>query len=289
MISIIVPVFGADPYLDECVLSLLRQTYEDIEIILVDDGSLDASGKICDQYAALDHRVRVIHKKNGGLSDARNVGLLHAKGDYIGYVDSDDYISCDMFAHLKGLLDTHQADIAVCGHVKTLPRGRAFPHIPSKKIFVMDSEEALKKMLQIGYYESFAWNKLFRRELLDGILFPFGHLYEDLYTTYKVIHKAKKIVYSKEIKYYYRQRAGSIIHSTFNAKYFDYIQASIELCEFTKKHYPRIYGTAVFAYYRSRMFTYIKFLFSRPRMLFSKEIRREEMYKYIRAIISSIR
>lgn len=289
MISIIVPVFGAEPYLDECILSLLRQTYEDIEIILVDDGSLDASGKICDQYAALDDRVHVIHKKSSGPSDARNAGLDVARGEYIGFMDSDDFISCDMFSHMKDILEKHDADIAICGHVKTLPRGRSLPHIPNKKIQIMDSEAAIKKMLQVGYYESFVWNKLFRRELFDGIRFPSGHLYEDLYTTYKLLHLADRIVYSKEIKYYYRQRVGSIIHSSFNAKYFDYIQASIEICEFTKEHYPRILNTAQYAYYRSRIFTYLKFLFSRPKMLFSQEIRREEMYKYIRAIISSIR
>lgn len=289
MISIIVPVFGAEPYLDECILSLLRQTYEDIEIILVDDGSLDASGKICDQYAALDPRVRVIHKKSSGPSDARNAGLAMARGEYIGFMDSDDFISCDMFAFMKDLLEKNNADIAICGHVKTLPRGRSLPHNPSKKVIVMNSEKAIQKMLQFGYYESFVWNKLFRREILDGITFPSGHLYEDLYTTYKMLDRAEKIVYSKEIKYYYRQRSGSIIHTTFNAKYFDYVQASAELCDFTKAKYPKIYNTARYAYYRARVFTYLRILFARPRMLFSQEIRREEMYKYIRAIISSIR
>ncbi len=289
MISIIVPVFGAEPYLDECVLSLLRQTFEDIEVILVDDGSLDASGKICDQYAALDPRVKVIHKKSSGPSDARNAGLSVARGEYIGFMDSDDFISRDMFAFLVDLLEKHQADIAICGHVKTFPRGRVFPHLPRKKLRIMGPEEAIKKMLQVSHYESFVWNKLFRREILTGISFPSGHLYEDLYTTYKALDRANKIVYSREIKYYYRQRAGSIIHSAYNAKVFDYIQASLDLCEFSKKKYPRIYPTAFFAYLRARAFTFLKILFAQPRMLFSQEIRREEMYKYIRAIISSIR
>lgn len=283
------PVFGAEPYLDECILSLLRQTYEDLEIILVDDGSPDASGKICDQYAALDPRVKVIHKKSSGPSDARNAGLLVARGEYIGFMDSDDFISRDMFAFLVDLLEKHQGDIAICGHVKTFPRGRALPHLPRKKLRIMGPEEAIKKMLQISHYESFVWNKLFRREMLEGITFPSGHLYEDLYTTYKALDRANKIVYSREIKYYYRQRAGSIIHTTFNAKYFDYVQASQELCDFTRMKYPRIYPAALYAYIRARTFTYLRILFARPRMLFSQEIRREEMYKYIRAIISSIR
>lgn len=176
MISVIVPVFSVEPFLDECILSLLRQTYEDLEIILVDDGSPDCCGKICDHYAAIDKRIRVIHKNNGGLSDARNAGIDIARGEYIGFIDSDDYVSSDMFAFLLSLMEDTLSDISICGHVKTTYRGKHRPLWHHRKVYVMDSEEALAKMLQFGYYESFAWNKLFIRELFESIRFPSGKL-----------------------------------------------------------------------------------------------------------------
>ncbi len=289
MISIIVPVYGAESYLDECVLSLRRQTLTDIEIILVDDGSIDASGRICDHYASLDPRIRVIHKKSSGPSDARNEGLKVARGEFIGFADSDDFVASDMYAFLLDLLVKNNADVAICGHVQTTPKGTPYLHIPSRKVQVFESGDAIKHMLKIGQYESFVWNKLFRRELFDALRFPSGHLYEDLYTTYKALDHAKRIVYSREVKYFYRQRAGSIIHTAYSAKYFDYVQASAEICIFTHSKYPRAYRTARFAYYRARVFTYFRMLFFRPRMLFSQEARREELYKYVRAIISSLR
>lgn len=283
------PVFGVEPFLDVCVLSLIRQTHNDLEIILVDDGSPDCSDKICDNYAALDPRIRVIHKKSSGPSDARNSGLAIARGEYIGFVDSDDYVASDMFAFLLSQIKKYDADIAICGHVKTSHKGKPRPHFHRKKTYIMDSCESIKKMLQFGQYESFVWNKLFKRELFDNVRFPSGHLYEDLYTTYKLLDKAKRIVYSKNVKYFYRQRNGSIIHTGYNAKYYDYVQASSEICDFVEKKYPKIMQTAALANHCAKIFTFCRFLFSRPRMLFNAEIRREELYKYIRYIVSSIR
>lgn len=289
MISVIVPIFGVEPFLDECVLSLLRQTYEDLEIILVDDGSPDCCDKICDHYAALDPRVRVIHKESSGPSDARNAGLEAANGEYIGFVDSDDYISSDMFETLHSLLVNNNSDISICGHVKTSHRGKPRLYLPRKKVRIMESEEALSKMLQLGLYESFVWNKLFKRELFDTIRFPSGHLYEDLYTTYKLIDKADRIAYSKEVKYFYRQRIGSLLHTVYSSKYYDYVQASLDVREFIESKYPKILKTASIAYYRAKVFTFCRLLLSRPQMLFSRETRREEFYKYVRSILSSLR
>lgn len=289
MISIIVPVFGVEPFLDECVLSLLRQTYEDLEIILVDDGSPDCCDRICDHYAALDPRIRVIHKKNGGLSDARNAGLDVACGEYIGFVDSDDYVSSDMFAFLHSLMENTNSDISICGHVKTSHNGKPRLFLNHKKVYVMDSQEALAKMLQLGLYESFAWNKLFRRELFDSVRFPSGHLHEDLYTTYKAFDKAERIAYCKQVKYFYRQRIGSILHTVYSPKYYDYIQASIEVRDFVEAKYPQIFQTASFAYYRARIFVFFSLLVARPQMLFNRETRREELYRYIQSILAAMR
>jgi len=289
LISIIVPVFGVEPFLDECVLSIIRQTYTDIEIILVDDGSPDCCDRICDHYADLDSRIHVIHKKSSGPSDARNAGLQVAKGDYIGFVDSDDFIASDMFASLLSLIESTQSDMAICGHVKTTHNGKPGLYLRSKKVRIMESEEALAKMLQIGHYESFVWNKLCKRELYEGIEFPSGHLYEDLYTMYKIIDRAHQIAYSRKVKYFYRQRLGSVIHSVYSVKYYDYVNSSIEVREFIEKKYPDIYRTASMALYRARIFTFFRILFSRPFILFSRQSRREGLYKYVRSIISSIR
>lgn len=289
MISIIVPIFGVEPFLDECVLSLTRQTYEDLEIILVDDGSPDICDKICDHYASLDPRIRVIHKKNRGISDARNTGLDAARGEYIGFVDSDDYVSRDMFSFLLSLMESTQADISICGHVKTSHKGKPRLFWHRKKVYIMDSQEALAKMLQLGYYESFTWNKLVKRELFDSIRYPSGRLHEDLFTTYKVIDRAKKIAYSKEVKYYYRQRIGSIIHTAYSPKYYDFVQASIEVRDFIEVNYPDILTTATLAYYGARIFTFFNLLLARPQMLFDRKNRRAEFYKYVRSILSSLR
>ena len=289
MISVIVPIFGVEPFLDECVLSILRQTYEDLEIILIDDGSPDCCDKICDNYASLDPRIRVIHKKSSGPSDARNEGLRVARGEYIGFVDSDDYISKDMFSVLYSLIEKTHSDIAVCGHIKTSHKGRPRFFLRKKRVIIMDSQEALSRMLQFGGYESFVWNKLFKKELFHSISFPSGHLYEDLYTTYKLIDKAKRIVYTKEIKYYYRQRIGSLLHTVYNHKYYDYVHASLEVRSFIEANYPQIHMTALIAFYRARVFTFCRLLLSRPQALLNREARREEIYKYIRYIMSAIR
>ena len=290
MISLIVPIFGVEPFLDECVLSIIRQTYTDLEIILVDDGSPDCCDRICDRYATLDPRIRVIHHKDStGPSDARNAGLLVAKGEYIGFVDSDDYIASDMYSFLLSMLLDTQADISICGHVKTSHKGKPYPYLRGRKIRLMDAEEALSKMLKLGHYESFVWNKLFKRELFDGIQFPSGRLYEDLFTTYKLLDRAERIVYSRRVKYFYRQRLGSVIHTVYSAKYFDYVNASVEVRDFMEKHYPDVHATASYALYRARVFTFIRVLLARPHMLFSRQVRREGLYRYVRSIISMIR
>ena len=289
MISVIVPVFSVEPFLDECILSLLRQTYEDLEIILVDDGSPDCCGKICDHYAAIDKRIRVIHKNNGGLSDARNAGIDIARGEYIGFIDSDDYVSSDMFAFLLSLMEDTLSDISICGHVKTTYKGKHRPLWHHRKVYVMDSQEALTKMLQYGYYESFAWNKLFRRELFESIRFPSGKLHEDLFTTYKTFDKAERIACSKDVKYFYRQRSGSIVHSVNNPRYNDYVSASSEVRDFIELNYPEIMPTASLAYFAARVFTNLCRLLTRPQMHFNRQKRREGLYKYVRAILSSMR
>ena len=167
LISVIVPVYNVEKYLDRCMKSILQQTYHRLEIILVDDGSTDASAAMCDAYARRDSRIRVVHKQNGGLSDARNAGLELAAGDYIGYVDSDDWIEPDMYEYLLENALKYQADIAVCGRVeryvdKEVVRGFS-------EIEVLAREPALKYLLQNDLLQNYAWDKLYKQELFQDL------------------------------------------------------------------------------------------------------------------------
>ena len=221
MISIIVPVYKVEDYLDRCVNSLLNQTYRDIEIILVDDGSPDRCPELCDQWAARDHRIRVIHKENGGLSDARNVGLEAAKGEWIQFVDSDDYVSPNMCEMLVRTAVGCQAQIANCnfywtyydkhGAMETKPYSSPVTNGQQ----VLSGTEAVQfYFLRGGVNLGVTWSKLFRREIFGSprkLRFPVGALHEDQFTTYKFFHEAERVVVIKEPLYYYVQRSGSIM------------------------------------------------------------------------------
>ena len=213
IISIIVPVYNVEKYLKQCVDSILAQTFSDIEIILVDDGSPDECPKICDEYQKKDARVRVIHKSNGGLSDARNAGIKAAKGEYIGFVDSDDYIAPDMYEKLYKMMNDTGADMAVCQAVIVTDDSSA-QYTDSDEIKLLDKDEALYRMICKRLFTVNSWNKLYKKNLFNNIMFPVNMLYEDLATTYKLIDKCKTVVYSPMKKYAYRQRAGSIMNLT---------------------------------------------------------------------------
>lgn len=209
LISVIVPIYGVEAYLHQCVDSLLTQTHKNLEIILVDDGSPDGCGAICDEYAAKDSRVRVIHKKNGGLSDARNAGIDVAQGEYIGFVDSDDWVMPDMYEYLlQGILG-YQTDISYCGYVNVRTAWIDYRNEETDKVYT--TETALNELFfdRLG---NFAWNKLYKAELWQDVRFPVGKNFEDIRTTYKLFERASRIAILKEPKYYYRIREDSIMH-----------------------------------------------------------------------------
>ena len=213
LISIIVPVYKVEKYIEKCVNSILEQTYHNLEIILVDDGSPDKCGQICDEYQKKDSRIKVIHKKNGGLSDARNSGIRIASGQYLGFVDSDDYIAPDMYEHLFLIMKEKNADIGVCN--ACIVSENSVPEFTDDtQPVVFESNECLKVMICDKLLTVNTWNKLYKRHVFDGIEFPVGKLYEDFATTYKVIEQAKTIVVSKAKKYAYVQRKGSIMNQT---------------------------------------------------------------------------
>lgn len=235
MISVIIPVYNVEQYLDECVKSVVNQTYKNLEIILVDDGSTDNSGKRCDEYARTDERIRVIHKQNGGLSSARNAGIEIAEGEYFTFIDSDDYITSDMVEQLLFVVEKTGADISSC----RMARDEQLLDIGiDEDISVFTPTETLGLLLQENKLLTSASFKLYKRELFENIRYPEGKLYEDLGTTYKLIHLSNKVAFVDVRKYYYRTNPESITKSNFTNKQLDYYEIAAELRQFIEKNYP---------------------------------------------------
>lgn len=222
LISIIVPVYNVEKYLEKCVDSIIKQTYKNIEIILVDDGAKDNSGKICDELKEKDNRIKVIHKPNGGLSDARNAGLKIAKGEYIGFVDSDDYIAEDMFETLYNLNKENDSDISIVSYYE-IYNGKVIGVRESDKLEILNRTEAIKELLVDAKIQSYAWNKLFKRELFENTEFPTNKNFEDIATTLLLFEKANKVVLLENPKYYYVRRDDSIIGVKNYKTYKDYL------------------------------------------------------------------
>ena len=243
LISIIVPVYKVEPYLRKCVESIINQTYTNLEIILVDDGSPDNCGTICDEYALKDSRIKVIHKENGGLSDARNAGLDIATGDYIGFVDSDDWIEPQMYGKLLDLLLNYGADMALGGVADDVVTGGEV-----KTVKVSDygntprSEDKLSAMRCYFFGSWAAWDKLYRRELFDGIRFPMGEINEDEAIVLHLLDRCEKVCYTNEICYHYIKRAnsGSITTSSFSAKKLAWVKHCRDNLAFIREKYPEL-------------------------------------------------
>lgn len=230
MISIIVPVYNVDKYIENCIQSIINQTYKNLEIILIDDGSTDKSGAICDKYSKIDNRIKVIHKINGGLSEARNVGLDIARGDYIGFVDSDDYIHPQMYELLyKNLIGT-SADISIIKHIRK-EEELGLGDINSKKLY--SNLEAIENILKkdSGIFIA-SCNKLYKKEIFNGLRFTIGKIYEDFIIAPFVLYKAKKIVYTPVNLYFYRRTENSITTANFSIKNLDIIFASNNFLKF---------------------------------------------------------
>lgn len=239
-ISIIVPVYNVESYLKKCIHSIINQTFKDIEIILVDDGSTDHSGEMCEKFALEDKRIRVFHKKNGGLSDARNYGLKVARGQFIGFVDSDDYIHPDMYLILYKMMIEKQVDVSVVSmkwiynsyDERIEPLNLINPKTISKK-------QALIGCLTDFHIGNNAWNKLYKKSIWDKFSFPVGKYYEDYFVMYEIINSVSKIATLDEDLYFYVQRTGSIMRSSLSLKkYNDFFEANQKMLSFFKKEYP---------------------------------------------------
>lgn len=239
LISVIVPIYKVEPYLDRCVQSIVEQTFKNLEIILVDDGSPDACPAMCDAWAEKDSRIKVIHKENGGLSDARNAGLAVAAGDYISFIDSDDYIAPEFLTGLYDAMAQTGADIAECATAYVDEDGNILRQRNVAPVAQMDKLEALRRLvLEDGIYQT-VWNKLYRWEVIDGILFEKGKHHEDDFWTYQIFDRMEKLAVVDQPMYYYLQRAGSIIGAGYTVKRLDGLEARILRMEHLQK-YPEL-------------------------------------------------
>ena len=238
-ISVIVPVYNTEAYLARCVDSILAQTYPHIEIILVDDGATDASPDLCDRYAAEHPHVKVIHKQNGGLSSARNAGLDAATGDYIGFVDSDDYVSPDMYRILAERLESGDAEIANAMYVRAFEDGETapsrVPHSTDEDITALQFSREL--MLHTG--DVSVCTKLFRAEIFDGVRFPEGKLNEDLLFMLDVMARVRKIAFAAHVGYYYFVRSGST-SSGYGKAVIDMVGNSLAAKQIVDAAYPAL-------------------------------------------------
>lgn len=236
-ISVIVPIYNVEKYLKRCVESILKQTYQNIEVILVDDGSSDGSGKICDQFAERDDRIKVIHKKNGGMSDARNAGLDMATGEYIAFVDSDDWISSVMFERLYAALKKHGTELVVCEPIYAYETYIDEQQL-SGKSFELNKREAMELLIEDRKFRSVVWNKLYAKRLWSDIRFPKGKHYEDVHIVYKIYDMCEKIAFLDQGLYYYFQRSQSIVHSANIESHMELVYAVEERAKFLQLKYP---------------------------------------------------
>lgn len=270
LISIIVPVYNVEKYLKRCVESLVKQSYKNVEILLVDDGSTDSSGLICDELANKYNNVKVFHKKNGGLSDARNFGIKKSKGKILSFIDSDDYIDCDMIEFLYKELISANADVSMCSKYIDYENGNCVEVNNSKNKLVMTKEEALVKINSfVGFDMSFC-DKIFKKELFKTIEFPYGKKCEDFCTMFRIFDKcSNNIVFNAVSKYHYFQREGSISRNPTMDK--AYIDASKMQLDFFEKNYPELLFAAI------TMFVFANISYYNKCIKYSVECEKDEL------------
>ena len=222
LISIIVPIYKVEQYLPKCLDAIINQTYMNLEILLVDDGSPDRCGEICDEYAKNDNRIKVIHKNNEGLADARNKALDMMKGEYVVCVDSDDYISSTHVEGLYKLIVKYGAYVAINTSCNFFDGTIPLPKKKPKKDIIFDSGlKAVEAMFYQELYDTCAWGKMYKANLFDGLRYPKGLLFEDFPTTYRLLLKANKVVFNGEQSYFYRLRSNSIERKAFSLQKLD--------------------------------------------------------------------
>lgn len=256
LISVIVPIYKVEEYLSRCVDSIINQTYKNLEIILVDDGSPDDCPKICDDYARKDNRVKVIHKRNGGLSDARNAGMKVATGEYVSFIDSDDYISLDFIKVLYDTVVLENSDIVECSVVEFYEDGHFDRYTDDLNVSSCETIEGLSMLISENQFHQHVWNKLYKANQVLDIPFAVGKLNEDEFWTYQIFGQAKKITKINKTMYFYFQRSNSIMGNTYSSKRLDALEGKINRQKYIEQYFPELSNIAKVDLNMSFMFAY---------------------------------
>lgn len=254
-ITVIVPVYRVEAYLPRCLDSIVTQTFRDLEILLVDDGSPDRCGEICDEYAEKDSRIRVIHKENGGLSSARNAGLDIARGEYVAFVDSDDYLNADCYEKLLACAERNGVKLVCAGRWDVSQRtGERKAGLCPQREEVVSGVELTRRIFTWENLDSAAWDKLYSRELFDGIRYPLGVWSEDMPVTYRLALAAGEAALCPERVYNYFHREGSITYTGISEKTFHFSEHSEKIYLSIREQYPELEEAA--RYLRACAWTY---------------------------------
>ncbi len=255
LVTIIIPVYNVEDYLEKCVESVLNQTYKNMEIILVDDGATDSSGRICDDLKTKDDRIKVIHKANGGLADARNAAIDVMTGEYVTCIDSDDWISEDYISYLLSLLLDNECDISMVQLKKIYKDTDELDQI-EEKVEIINKVDAIEFYLYQKKFTASAHCKLYKSSILQKIRYPKGMYYEDMAVICQLLDMSDKVVVSNQQKYYYYQRETSIMGERFNERKMHRIKIAEDICVFIKAKYPELINAAKFRLFLAATQTY---------------------------------
>lgn len=256
IISVIVPVYKVESYLERCIKSIVSQTYPNLQIILIDDGSPDDCSKICDEWNEIDKRVTVIHKPNGGLSDARNAGMKIVAGKYISFIDSDDMIFREYFETMLAVMEKEQSEIVECSVVQFDEDNNINQYHDDNTIKSYGAEDALSGLIAENPFHQHVWNKLYRTGTINNNFFPVGKLNEDEFWTYQIFGRAKRVTRINKTMYYYFQRSTSIMGENFNLRRLDALEGKSNRQEYIETFFPSIALQAKIDFYASCMFSY---------------------------------
>lgn len=286
LISVIIPIYNVAKYLKQCLDSVVNQTYTNLEIILVDDGSTDKSGLICDEYSKTDSRIKLIHKKNEGVAAARNTGLDNCSGEYITFVDPDDVIDIFFFERLYKLSKNYNADLTIGKHIELKEQSQFSFDSGADNAELIERKELYRKIFLQEGTDAFLWAKLYKKNILDNIRCPKGEIYEDIRIIDKIIEKCNIIVYTNYTGYGYIQHKGSITHGEMSDKYMSCIKAAEDLLELVKNKYPEIEYAAIRKYIYANYHVLDVSVFSDKYDDISKQIK-ENILKYKKFIFKS--
>ncbi|WP_078576644.1 glycosyltransferase family 2 protein [Salipaludibacillus agaradhaerens] len=258
-ISVIVPVFNVADFVLPCLNSIKDQTFKNIEVLIINDGSSDGSDELCEEFARTDDRFKVIHQRNGGLSAARNTGIQHASGLYLAFIDGDDKIDPLMLETLFQLCESSKSEIAVCGMGKEIDGRPVFKQPETHSIKHFNTTEAMRELFKGELYRFAACNKLYKKELFSTVTFPTGRIHEDLQTTYKVIGQAKRLTFTDYIGYIYVQRSDSILNKAYHEDRLDSFRGWDDIIFYMNEKFPELKDSylSCYAYWTADHIFYI--------------------------------